>query len=346
MARWAAAIQPWLMSAKYRRLMFVSAGVRRDIPSFDTALDDDIAVDRDCVFVCAGSSWTNVNLAELFRLKDASGCKIVTYCYDIIPLQFPEWYKSHDVENFRSYYHRAFPLSDLVVFSARQIERDARVYCEQHGLRINRTAVVPLGSYFASKNGSSEPLPAGLTSGRYILFVSTIEPRKGHRLLYDVWLRLVASGVVDDGYKLVFIGRWGWKIEELKAALLQDMRARDRIVILSDLSDQLLDALYRECAFCVYPSIYEGFGLPVIEAFAHGKTVIASNGGALREVVGPFSPTLDPTDVEGWYRKLAEWITDPTERLRYEERIKRDFIPRSWGEAASAFFAQALATAA
>lgn len=344
MAQWAETIQPWLMSSKYRRRMFISAGVRRDIPSFDTALDDEITISKDSVFVCAGSSWANLNSRELAKLKDVPGCRIVTYCYDIIPLQFPEWYKAHDVDAFKSYYHRAFALSDLVVFSAEQIERDARAYCERHFLPIKQTAIVPLGSDFAVKTASSEPLPSGLTSGRFILFVSTIEPRKGHQLLYEVWLRLAAAGVVDESYKLVFVGRWGWKIEEFKAALLEDARVKDRIVIMSDVSDRVLDALYRECSFCVYPSLYEGFGLPVIEAFSHGKAVIASNGGALKEVVGSFSPTLEPTDVDGWYNKLSEWITDPEERRRYEERIRKDYAPRSWSTAASAFFNQTLAT--
>jgi glycosyltransferase involved in cell wall biosynthesis len=343
-AQWLQSIQPWLMSSKYRRRMFISAGVRRDIPSFGTALGDEVKISKDAIFVCAGSSWANMNSAELIRLKEVSGCKIVTYCYDIIPLQFPEWYKSHDVDSFRKHYHKAFPLSDLVVFSAEQIECDARAYCQRHSLRINQTAVVPLGSDFAVKTASSEPLPSGLTSGRFILFVSTIEPRKGHDLLYRVWLRLVESGVVDKSYKLVFVGRWGWKIEKLKAALLEDPRVKDRIMIMSDVSDRVLDVLYRECSFCVYPSIYEGFGLPVVEALSHGKALIASNGGALKEVVGRFSPTLEPTDVDGWYNKLAEWITDPTERRRYEERIKQDFAPRSWSAAASAFFNRVLAT--
>jgi glycosyltransferase involved in cell wall biosynthesis len=298
----------------------------------------------DSVFVCAGSNWGNMNLVELTRLNKAFGCKIITYCYDIIPLQFPEWYKSEDVDAFRRYYHQAFPLSDLVVFSAEQIERDARAYCERQSLLIKQTAVVPLGGDFTIKAATSEPLPADLTSGRFILFVSTIEPRKGHRMLYELWLQLVESGVVGENYKLVFVGRWGWKIEELKAALQEDTRVRDQIVIMSDVSDEALDVLYRQCSFCVYPSIYEGFGLPIIEAFSRGKAVIASNGGALKEVVGPFSPTLEPTDVEGWYSKLAEWISDPTERRRYEERIKQEFSPRSWSMAASAFFNQALAT--
>jgi len=69
-----------------------------------------------------------------------------------------------------------------------------------------------------------------------------------------------------------------------------------QIVIIEDADDQILSALYEGAAFCVYPSQYEGYGLPICEAFARGKAAIASTGGALPEVVGGLSPCLDPND--------------------------------------------------
>jgi glycosyltransferase involved in cell wall biosynthesis len=341
LATGAGKVQSWLMSPRHRHRMYMSADTRRDMPSFDTALDEEVAAGPDSIFVCAGLGWLDINSSELIRLKKTSGCRVVTFCHDIIPLQFPHWYKAHDVEAFRSYFHRVFPLADLVVFSAHQIESDARDYCRRHSLQIRKTAVVPLGSDFAVRAGTPEPCPPGVAKGRYILFVSTIEPRKGHDLLYKVWLRLLAEGG-DRDCRLVFVGRWGWNTADLKTALLGDPRVRDRILIMSDVPDRTLDALYRNCSFCVYPSVYEGFGLPVVEALSYGKAVIASNGGALKEVVGSFSPTLDPCDSDAWYNKLAQWIADSAERQLYEDRIKADYVPRPWSKTASDFFESSL----
>ncbi len=80
-------------------------------------------------------------------------------------------------------------------------------------------------------------------------------------------------------------------------------------------------------AFCVYPSLYEGFGLPVIEAFSLGKAVIASSGGALPETVGRFAPCLDPNDEDAWFETLKQWIEDPAIRERHETIIRAEF---SW----------------
>ena len=76
--------------------------------------------------------------------------------------------------------------------------------------------------------------------------------------------------------------------------------------------DSGIAALYRGAAFCLYPSRYEGYGLPVVEAFSYGKAVLASTGGALPEVVDGFSPCLDPLDAEAWRRMLRTWIEDPS----------------------------------
>ena len=129
-------------------------------------------------------------------------------------------------------------------------------------------------------------LPAALDPGQFVLLVSTIEPRKGHRLVYRVWLRLIAQGVPQaTGFKLVFAGRPGWMVDNLLANIRSDTQTAGQILMIHDADDDMLAALYDGAAFCVYPSLYEGYGLPVIEAFSHGKAVLSSNGGALSELV-------------------------------------------------------------
>jgi glycosyltransferase involved in cell wall biosynthesis len=178
--------------------------------------------------------------------------------------------------------------------------------------------------------------------GRYALLVSTIEPRKGHRLIYDAWMKLLEAGIPQRArFKLVFAGREGWMVDDLMWDLRNDPRLADTLVVLHDASDATLAGLYHDAAFCLCPSLYEGYGLPVIEAFLRGKAVLASTGGAVPEVVGDFSPCLDPTDTEAWRRMLATWIEDPAARLPYETRIRTSFRPRNWAETAQEFFALA-----
>jgi glycosyltransferase involved in cell wall biosynthesis len=150
----------------------------------------------------------------------------------------------------------------------------------------------------------------------------------------------MAAGVPQaHDFRLVFVGREGWLVD----ALAEELRAlgadpRNHLVWLSGVSDEALDRLYQHAAFCAYPSIYEGFGLPVVESFRYGKAVLASTGGAIPEAVGEFSPCLDPNDVAGWADALRAWIADPSARQPYERAIRERYQPRRWAEASAEFF--------
>jgi len=106
--------------------------------------------------------------------------------------------------------------------------------------------------------------------------------------------------------------------------------------------DAALAALYRDAAFCLLPSLYEGFGMPVIEAFARGKAIIASNAGALPEVVGSLSPCLPPDERAAWLAMLEQWMEDERAYAPYEAAIRASFKPVGWDQAAAEIFAAAL----
>jgi glycosyltransferase involved in cell wall biosynthesis len=182
---------------------------------------------------------------------------------------------------------------------------------------------------------ASAVLPAALEAGRYALVVSTIEPRKGHALLLDVWERLLARDIPQrHGFRLVFVGRPGWHVDDVLRRIAALSRG-GTLLPLQGVGDAELDALYRGAAFCLYPSLYEGFGLPIIEAFARGKAVIASTGGAVPETAGDLAPCLDPTDAAAWEQALADWIERPEFRADYEARIRAGFSHPTWVAAAA-----------
>ena len=110
------------------------------------------------------------------------------------------------------------------------------------------------------------------------------------------------------------------------------------MLILSRIGDDTLATLYQHAAFCLFPSLYEGYGLPVIEGFSYGKAIIASTGGALPEVIGDLSPCLDPHDEQAWYDAIKAWIEQPAARAQYEAAIRERFRPIPWKEAAEEFF--------
>jgi glycosyltransferase involved in cell wall biosynthesis len=327
-----------IMNEKYRAIMLKGDGSRRAYLSIGKVLGPPLAFTARDTLVCAGAGWAHNDIAAIVELKRAIGFRFVMLCFDIIPLMFPHYYKPADVQAHRDYCHRAFPAADLVIFNSRTIEADVRAYCRGAGLALGATAVCPLGADIGMP-AAIKPAPAGLEQGRYALLVSTIEPRKGHRLIYEAWVKLLEGGIPQRArFKLVFAGRKGWMVDDLMHDLRCDPRIAGTVEIFTDADDAIIATLYRDAAFCLYPSRYEGYGLPVVEAFRHGKAVLASTGGAVPEVVDGFSPCLDPTDVDAWRRMLATWIADPASRAVYEMRIRTAFRHPHWDESAAAFF--------
>jgi glycosyltransferase involved in cell wall biosynthesis len=331
-------VQRAIMGDKYRAVMVRPDGSRRAYVTTDMILGAPIELTARDTLVCAGAGWTHDDIRAIAEAKRRTGFRFVLLCFDIIPLMFPRFYKDVDVAIHRNYCHIAFPLADLVVFNSNAVARDVRAYCEANGLALGRTAVSTLGADIRA--AAPVPLPVGLEPDRYALLVSTIEPRKGHRMIYEAWLELLDAGIPQRArFKLVFAGRVGWLIEDLVAELRGDPHLQGTLEILTDADDDEIAALYRHAAFCLYPSQYEGYGLPVIEAFFHGKAVLASTGGAVPEVVGDFSPCLDPDDSAAWLAMLRLWIETPEARATYVERIRSSFHRPTWDRAAEAFFA-------
>ena len=333
-------LQMLLMSEKYHRQMIAASGERRSLVPYSTLLGNRLALTPRDILFSAGSGWTSLSIEAVRALKQRRGFRYVQFCHDIIPIQFPETYRKHDVDGFRNFYQVAFRIADLVIFGAHRIESDVEAYCRTLGISLRATGVTPFGSDAVRVHEATPPAPPpGIERDRYALFVSTIEPRKGHELLYRVWKRLLADGVPQArNFKLVFVGRRGWMVEHLLSEIAADRELGDTLKIFSFADDDELAAIYANAAFCVYPSLYEGYGLPIVEAFSYGKAVIASTGGAIPEVVGEFSPCLDPKDADAWYRTLRGWIEDPSLRAPYEDAIRSRYRPTTWNEASAKLF--------
>jgi glycosyltransferase involved in cell wall biosynthesis len=331
-------LQRRLMSKKYRRHMVLPDGSRRDLIPYDLALGRVISLGPHDTLVCVGWQWI-YDMTWLRPVKAEARFKFVLLCHDIMLLLLPALHPPHRVNVFRKWIGGMLPLADLVVFTTNTAQTDTIRYCDANGIGIRRSRVVRPGAERLSRRHGEAKLPHGIEAGRYALFVSGLEPRKGHRLLYEIWLRLLADGVPQRArFKLILVGQPGGIDAELLDAMRHDIRLDNTLKLLRRVGDVELAELYAGSAFCLFPSLYEGYGLPIIEAFDYGKAVIASTGGALPEVVAGLSPCLDPCDSEAWYATLKAWILDPEVRRPYEKAIAATFRHPNWDEAAATFF--------
>lgn len=273
----------------------------------DMALADDIPLGPGDTLLSAGSDWFHLDAQALARAKQAQGFRYACLCYDLIPITHRHFFAADDVALFTRHWQATLPIADLVIANANCIAADIARFCAAEAIATPEIAVLPLG--YDPPPPTTATLPAPLQPGRYALFVSTIEPRKGHAMLLRVWRRLLAAGIPQaHQFRLVFVGRPGWMVDELLADLAQGI---DRVHHLQNIDDPTLAALSANAAFALYPSAYEGFGLPVIEALARNKPVLASTGGALPETIAGRYPCLDPADEQTWQTTIAAWIATP-----------------------------------
>lgn len=167
--------------------------------------------------------------------------------------------------------------------------------------------------------------PPPLSRGNYVLFIGTLEPRKNLPNLLRAWRALPPQ--LRDETELRVIGATGWHSNELPA---QCGQPRDNIHFLGSMPDELLAAQLRGACFFVYPSLYEGFGLPVLEAMGAGIPVLTSNVGATAEIAANAALLVDPQSVSALAMGLSRMLQEPGLRARLREAGLQRAAEFSW----------------
>lgn len=294
---------------------------------------------RGDVLVSAGLDWDFKDLDVLYELKRSIGFKVVLFCYDLIPVLLPHACRTEVADVFPRYYADVAWSADTVLCISKSSQRDFEGFVREIGAPLPKTGLVHLGSTL-----DTPPATKGvdhLVRGPFILFVSTLERRKNHEVLYRALVRLSQQGKPVP--TLVFVGMQGWGVDDLMNDLKRDPRVRSKIVLLHHVKDDDLAALYRHASFTVFPSLYEGWGLPVAESMAHGRFCLSSNTSSLPEVGGELVEYLDPWDVNAWAERMAYFVANPGEVAKRERAIVERFKPTPWDETATTVLNAALA---
>jgi glycosyltransferase involved in cell wall biosynthesis len=282
--------------------------------------------------------WIASRKADLFHgpafvIPSRCPAPAVVTVHDLVFHLFPETAPL----SRRWYYRTAIPRSireaAMILADSESTARDLR---EHFGVEPARIAAVPLGvaaRFFAVPDVARvQRVKAryGLPD-RFILTVGTLEPRKNLSTLLRAYARLTQDDVETPD--LVIAGRTGWSIGGLRKQVAR-ARLERRVVFTGFLDDADLPAIYRLAEIFVCVSLYEGFGLPVLEAMTCGIPVVASNGSSLPEVVGDTGWMVEPRDPVDIGRALREILADPQAARGRAERARRRAETFSWRAAA------------
>ncbi|KZM33902.1 glycosyltransferase family 4 protein [Oerskovia enterophila] len=241
---------------------------------------------------------------------------LVVTVHDLAFLREPEHFTKHGAAYFRDALAITREEAAVVIVPSEATARD----CVSAGIERGRVRVVPHGvtserisaddvADFRRRNGLERP---------YLLWVGTLEPRKNLPTLLRAYSELRSDGTHLD---LVLVGPTGWgeTADEVNRAV--EVNGPDRVHRLGKLSQHDLQAAYAGArAFC-FPSVWEGFGLPVLEAQAHGTPVVTSRGTSMEEICGPSALAVDPLDVPALAEALLLATGDRHDELSAAGRV-------------------------
>lgn len=254
-----------------------------------------------------------------------AGVKIVQIVYDMLPLATPQ-YSGHSTEMLKNYSTTIYPICDLIFSISEHTRKDIESWLRKNQLRVPPISVFRLGDDFSHVT-SVAPKNVSLPKN-YILCVGTIEARKNHTLLYYTYKMATRRGIALP--PLVLVGRVGWLAEDIVSIMKLDPEVKDQIFILNNVNDAELAWLYKNCNFTVYPSFYEGWGLPIAESIAYNKPVIASNTSSMTEIAGDIIKYFSPVSPEECLERIIELI-DNDFMAKSKKDLER-YIPYSWDQ--------------
>jgi len=313
------------------------------------ATSEPIEMPRGAYLINLGTSWWLQNYFLFVRqAKALRGVRYVPFVHDLIPVMAAEHCVKELTQDFVSWAVGAFEHADHFLVNSESTRTDLLHVASMLGHEIDPIdiAVVRLDADCRKP----DLVPAhprqlshwGLKPNGFVLFVSTIESRKNHVVAFEAWVTLLKRYGACAVPKLVCVGNRGWLNDAVYARLDSHAGLREHVVMLSGLSDAELTLLYRTCLFTIYPSRYEGWGLPVTEALCHGKVALISDASSLPEAGGDHAVYFRSGDVEAFATALERLICEDGYREALQQKIVAGFRPRAWSDIATDMAAAAL----
>ena len=237
---------------------------------------------------------------------------MVMTLHDLTHVHYPFTQPKDRLREIERHVSRGLECAQRVITDSRFIADEVS---RHYGIPAEKLVVAPLGHAPRFHPRSPAQLaktlaPLGLQAGRYLICVGTVEPRKNLQLAIDGYLALPEQ--VRRHFPLLIAGMPGWGTHQLQGSL-QRALASQQIRLLGYQSDQTLAELLAGARLLLFPSLYEGFGLPVLEAMASGTPVVLSRRASLPEVAGSAGLYIEPEDAQGCANALYRLIEDETD---------------------------------
>jgi len=250
--------------------------------------------------------------------------KAIYLIHDLIPMTHPQFCRAGEASKHGVRIINALRSAAGIICNSRATLDDLAKFASHRAMPLPPTLAAWISGLRTAVRSGRTRLP----ERPYFITIGTIEGRKNHILLLEIWQRLVAS-MGADAPILVIAGQRGWKAEAAVAQLDRLASEDSSVRELSRCADDDLQDLLAGATALLMPSLAEGFGLPVIEALQLGTPVIASDLPVYRELVGEIPTYLDPLDAPAWEAAITSFVGNGPERRR-QKRVIQDYTSPGW----------------
>lgn len=287
-------------------------------------------------YLSVGGFWSDSRYEYAYHARKTHGWTMHYLIYDLIPVLWRHLTEPTTKETFPLALHWMLWGVDQVWTISDTTRQDLLAHVADYGyppLEDRWVTPVLLGA------DSTAPADADITratlarhdldAGGYVLMVGTLEPRKNHDFAYRLW-RELHQRHPDKVLPLIFVGQPGWSMGPFVEMLAEDVGLpHEAIRILTDVDDEALGVLYDNCRFTLYPSHYEGWGLPVVESLNHGKPCLCSDAPSIVEAAQGAADCLPLLDGEAWAARALALMGDDAAYAEARDRAEA-FGGYSW----------------
>lgn len=276
-----------------------------------------------------GKPWDSpLMMPSIEKYKSERKILVFTVIYDLVITLQPHLHSAALYKAYTEYLFFAASLSDGILPISKSSERDFFKFCEMLNLPKPTSRVIRLGDDVSTLQVTPRPPRAVLDPTEpFLLCVGTIEVRKNHTLLYYLYKLAAERGIHLP--KLIIVGRVGWHANDIYNLIKNDPAMAEKMYIFSTVNDSELEWLYQNCSMTLYPSMYEGWGLPVAESLQYGKIAIASNSSSIPEIADNLLEYFSPYSVDEFLHLVVKYL-DVERKKETEEKIKSEYKTTSW----------------
>ena len=262
-----------------------------------------------------------------------SSCPQIISILDVSYKLFPEMFPKKDLLKLALWGKLSIRRAKKIITISNSSKNDI---INEYRILANKVEVIPLGikDVNASDMNKSEFIEKYNLKNPYVLFVGTLQPRKNIAKLIEAFAKLKTENLkLKTSLDLVIVGRKGWDYEKILEAP-DKFGVSERVKFLEDVTNEDLPLFYKNAEVFVLPSLYEGFGLPILEAMQYDCPVVTSNVSSLPEAGGDAAIYFDPNNAEDIAEKIEKVISDPKLREEMVRKGKEQIKKFSWEKSA------------